>query len=157
MFFSFFLLLLLRIFVLLSSTFSGNNEGKLKPNHWRLNKYSLVEVLVSTIRTLLPRFFCDMFYRMFFNLNCYSSIHISDILVSLPCFSTFCVTDSCYFSVSGLERLEDTGKIDVLTTVEKIRSLITHSIQMSDQYVFCYLAIWEYALTRGLLQDVDWI
>ena len=26
---------------------------------------------------------------------------------------------------------------------------------MPDQYVFCYLAILEFALSRGLLQDVD--
>ena len=58
----------------------------------------------------------------------------------------------CY---TGLERLEDVGKIDVKTTVEKIRSQRAHSIQMPDQYLFCYLAILEYALTRGLLQDVD--
>lgn len=26
---------------------------------------------------------------------------------------------------------------------------------MPDQYVFCYLAVLEYALTRGLLQEID--
>jgi len=62
---------------------------------------------------------------------------------------TFMTLDIC------LQRLEDTGKVDVKTTVEKIRSQRAHSIQMPDQYVFCYLAILEYALTRGLLQEID--
>lgn len=51
--------------------------------------------------------------------------------------------------------MEDTGKVDVKKTVEKIRSQRAHSIQMPDQYVFCYLAVLEYALTRGLLQEID--
>lgn len=52
-------------------------------------------------------------------------------------------------------RLQETGKISVKRTVEKIRSQRAYSIQMPDQYVFCYLALLEYLLTRGLLQDVD--
>ncbi|XP_054712806.1 tyrosine-protein phosphatase non-receptor type 9-like [Uloborus diversus] len=52
-------------------------------------------------------------------------------------------------------RLEATGLIDVRTTVERIRSQRAHSIQMPDQYVFCHLALLEFALSRGLLQDVD--
>ncbi|GFT97386.1 tyrosine-protein phosphatase non-receptor type 9 [Nephila pilipes] len=52
-------------------------------------------------------------------------------------------------------RLEATGLIDVRTTVEKIRSQRAHSIQMPDQYVFCHLALLEYALSHRLLQDVD--
>ena len=54
-----------------------------------------------------------------------------------------------------LMRLQETGKINVKKTVEKIRSQRAHSIQMPDQYVFCYLALLEFLLTRGLLQDVD--
>ncbi|RWS16207.1 tyrosine-protein phosphatase non-receptor type 9-like protein [Dinothrombium tinctorium] len=52
-------------------------------------------------------------------------------------------------------RLEATGTINIKETVEKIRSQRAHSIQMPDQYVFCYLALLEYAFIRGLLQDVD--
>ncbi|KAG8186487.1 hypothetical protein JTE90_009242 [Oedothorax gibbosus] len=52
-------------------------------------------------------------------------------------------------------RLESTGLIDVRKTVEKIRSQRAHSIQMPDQYVFCHLALIEYALSRGLLQDAE--
>lgn len=55
----------------------------------------------------------------------------------------------------SIQRLETTGKIDIRKTVEKIRSQRAYSIQMPDQYVFCYLALLEYALCRGLLQDVD--
>ena len=56
---------------------------------------------------------------------------------------------------TGLMRLQETGKVNVRRTVEKIRSQRAYSIQMPDQYVFCYLALLEYLLTRGLLQDVD--
>lgn len=52
-------------------------------------------------------------------------------------------------------RLEDTDKIDIRRTVEKIRTQRAHSIQMPDQYVFCYLALLEFALKGGLLQDVN--
>ncbi|KFM57491.1 Tyrosine-protein phosphatase non-receptor type 9, partial [Stegodyphus mimosarum] len=62
---------------------------------------------------------------------------------------TFITLDIC------ICRLEATGLIDVRTTVEKIRSQRAHSIQMPDQYVFCHLALLEYALSRRLLQNVD--
>ena len=52
-------------------------------------------------------------------------------------------------------RLEATGKIDIKETVKKIRGQRAFSIQMPDQYVFCYLALLEFALSRRLLQDVD--
>ncbi|GIY21744.1 tyrosine-protein phosphatase non-receptor type 9 [Caerostris extrusa] len=52
-------------------------------------------------------------------------------------------------------RLEATGLVDVRTTVEKIRSQRAHSIQMPDQYVFCHLALLEYALSHKLLENVD--
>lgn len=62
---------------------------------------------------------------------------------------TFITLDIC------LRRLEATGRIDVCKTVERIRSQRAFSIQMPDQYVFCHLALLEYALSRGLLEDVD--
>ncbi|XP_015922158.1 tyrosine-protein phosphatase non-receptor type 9 [Parasteatoda tepidariorum] len=62
---------------------------------------------------------------------------------------TFITLDIC------ICRLEATSLIDVRTTVEKIRSQRALSIQMPDQYVFCHLALLEYALSHGLLQDVD--
>lgn len=62
---------------------------------------------------------------------------------------TFCTLDIC------IRRLEDVGTIDVRGTVEKIRSQRAYSIQMPDQYVFCHLALLEYALSEGLIEDVD--
>lgn len=59
------------------------------------------------------------------------------------------------FLLTGIMRLEAVGKVDIQKTVEKIRGQRAYSIQMPDQYVFCYLALLEYALSRGLLQDVD--
>ena len=54
-----------------------------------------------------------------------------------------------------IRRLEETGTIEVKGTVEKIRSQRAYSIQMPDQYVFCHLALLEYALHNGKLVEVD--
>lgn len=62
---------------------------------------------------------------------------------------TFITLDIC------ISRLEDTGKADVKGTVEKIRSQRAFSIQMPDQYVFCHLALIEYAISRGMLTEID--
>lgn len=62
---------------------------------------------------------------------------------------TFITLDIC------ISRLEDVGTADIRGTVEKIRSQRAYSIQMPDQYVFCHLALIEYAITRGMLQAVD--
>ncbi|MCL4122462.1 UNVERIFIED_CONTAM: hypothetical protein GTU68_033655, partial [Idotea baltica] len=62
---------------------------------------------------------------------------------------TFCTLDIC------IQRLEDVGLIDVRSTVEHIRNQRAFSIQMPDQYVFCHLALLEYALSCGKLQEVD--
>ena len=51
--------------------------------------------------------------------------------------------------------LENTGRVDVRKTVRKIRSQRAFSIQMPDQYVFCYTALIEHAQQQGLLPDVD--
>lgn len=52
-------------------------------------------------------------------------------------------------------RLDRTGLINIQSTVEKIRSQRAHSIQTQDQYVFCYLALLEYALISNMLENVD--
>ncbi|KAJ8944899.1 hypothetical protein NQ318_012708, partial [Aromia moschata] len=62
---------------------------------------------------------------------------------------TFCTLDIC------ISRLEDVGTADIRGTVERIRSQRAYSIQMPDQYIFCHLALIEYALTKGHLQSAD--
>ncbi|XP_053670970.1 tyrosine-protein phosphatase non-receptor type 9 [Anopheles nili] len=62
---------------------------------------------------------------------------------------TFITLDIC------ISRLEDVGTADIKGTVEKIRSQRAYSIQMPDQYVFCHLALIEYALSRSMLKSVD--
>ncbi|XP_022904212.2 tyrosine-protein phosphatase non-receptor type 9 isoform X1 [Onthophagus taurus] len=62
---------------------------------------------------------------------------------------TFCTLDIC------ISRLEDVGTVDIRGTVEKIRSQRAYSIQMPDQYVFCHLALIEYAISKGHLQSAD--
>lgn len=75
-------------------------------------------------------------------------IHTISNLIS--CFTgTFITLDIC------ISRLEDVGTADIRGTVEKIRSQRAYSIQMPDQYVFCHLALIEYAYSRGMLQTVD--
>ena len=58
---------------------------------------------------------------------------------------TFCTLYIC------ISRLEDVGLINVRDTVEKIRSQRAYSIQMPDQYIFCHLALIEYAVRKGLV------
>ncbi|XP_063230115.1 tyrosine-protein phosphatase non-receptor type 9 isoform X2 [Bacillus rossius redtenbacheri] len=62
---------------------------------------------------------------------------------------TFCTLDIC------ISRLEDVGTVDVRSTVERIRAQRAYSIQMPDQYVFCHLALIEYALSKGLITEPD--
>lgn len=62
---------------------------------------------------------------------------------------TFITLDIC------IARLEDVGTADIRGTVEKIRSQRAYSIQMPDQYIFCHLALIEYAVSRGMLQSAD--
>jgi tyrosine-protein phosphatase non-receptor type 9 len=48
------------------------------------------------------------------------------------------------------------GTVDIRGTVEKIRAQRAYSIQMPDQYVFCHLALIEYALAnKHLSPDLD--
>ncbi|KAL0271475.1 UNVERIFIED_CONTAM: hypothetical protein PYX00_008556 [Menopon gallinae] len=62
---------------------------------------------------------------------------------------TFCTIDIC------LSRLQDTGTVDVRGTVERIRSQRAYSVQMPHQYIFCHLAVIEYALSKKLIPAVD--
>jgi tyrosine-protein phosphatase non-receptor type 9 len=43
------------------------------------------------------------------------------------------------------------GTADIKGTVERIRAQRAFSIQMPDQYVFCHLALIEYALANKIL------
>lgn len=62
---------------------------------------------------------------------------------------TFITLDIC------ISRLEDIGTVDIRGTVEKIRAQRAYSIQMPDQYVFCHMALIEYALANKLLNPED--
>ncbi|XP_052752201.1 tyrosine-protein phosphatase non-receptor type 9 isoform X2 [Galleria mellonella] len=62
---------------------------------------------------------------------------------------TFLTLDICAL------RLAHEGVVDVRGTVERVRAQRAHSIQMPDQYVFCHLAILEYAVMQGYLESVD--
>lgn len=50
-------------------------------------------------------------------------------------------------------RLEETGLINIQSTVEKIRSQRANSVQMADQYVFCYLALLEHCIINNMLES----
>lgn len=62
---------------------------------------------------------------------------------------TFLTLDTCAL------RLECEGVVDVRGTVERIRAQRAHSIQMPDQYVFCHIAIVEYAVMQRYLESAD--
>lgn len=53
---------------------------------------------------------------------------------------TFITLDVCS------SRLRAEGGADVRAAVEAVRAQRAHSIQMPDQYVFCHLALLEYAV-----------
>lgn len=74
------------------------------------------------------------------------------VLISLILFlfsGTFCTIDIC------LSRLQEVGTVDVRGTVERIRTQRAYSIQMPEQYIFCHLALIEYALSQKLIPAVD--
>jgi tyrosine-protein phosphatase non-receptor type 9 len=50
--------------------------------------------------------------------------------------------------------LEETSTVDIKGTVERIRSQRAYSIQTPEQYVFCHLALIEYALANGFLSSL---
>ncbi|XP_041980449.1 tyrosine-protein phosphatase non-receptor type 9-like [Aricia agestis] len=62
---------------------------------------------------------------------------------------TFLTLDTC------TSRLAAEGVADVRGTVERVRAQRAHSIQMPDQYVFCHLALIEYAVMHGYLESAD--
>ncbi|XP_053405461.1 tyrosine-protein phosphatase non-receptor type 9-like [Mercenaria mercenaria] len=57
----------------------------------------------------------------------------------------------------SLHRLEHIHTINIRETVRRIRSQRAFSIQMPDQYVFCHLAIIDYAIKHEMLPDTDWV
>lgn len=60
---------------------------------------------------------------------------------------TFCTIDI------SINRLNDCKTVNILDTVNKIRLQRAQSVQMRDQYVFCYLAVMEYAQRENLLTE----
>lgn len=58
----------------------------------------------------------------------------------------------CAIEIS-VNRLKDMRTVNILDTVNKIRAQRAQSVQMRDQYVFCYLAVIEYAQREKLLSD----
>lgn len=79
----------------------------------------------------------------------FTRIYIILISAGIGRSPTYITLDIC------IQRLETTGLIEVKDVVEKLREQRCMSIQMPDQYVFCHTSLLEYALSRGLLQDID--
>ncbi|XP_013144980.1 PREDICTED: tyrosine-protein phosphatase non-receptor type 9-like [Papilio polytes] len=65
------------------------------------------------------------------------------------CVGTFITLEVC------TSRLAAEGVADVRGAVERVRAQRAHSIQMPDQYVFCHLALLEYAVMHGYLESAD--
>ena len=55
----------------------------------------------------------------------------------------------------AIRKFEDLGRVDIRSTVEKIRGQRAFSIQTPDQYVFCHLGFLEYALNMEHVQEID--
>lgn len=93
-------------------------------------------------RTGLQKIFNFIIDNQSVDINCKLVIFYFFLLIFI---GTFCTLDIC------ISRLEDTGTVDIRSTVEKIRAQRAYSIQMPDQYVFCHRALAEYALSRDML------
>lgn len=94
---------------------------------------SFIAVLESAEQVRRPKISKKNFFQLF-----------------LLTLGTFITLDIC------ISRLEDVGTADIRGTVEKIRAQRAYSIQMPDQYVFCHLALIEYALAhKHLSPDIN--
>lgn len=71
------------------------------------------------------------------------------------CNCKLCVLFSGTFITTdiNIRRFEDVSTVELYETVRKIRSQRAFSIQVPDQYVFCHLALIEYAVHQGLLES----
>lgn len=78
-----------------------------------------------------------------------TNMNLNFIFLFFNILGTFITLDIC------TSRLKDVGNVDIRGTVQKIRSQRAYSIQVSDQYVFCHLALIEYALSQGMLSEVN--
>lgn len=58
---------------------------------------------------------------------------------------TFCAIDI------SINRLNDLKLLNIEETINRIRRQRAQSVQTRDQYVFCYMALWEYAQQNSLL------
>lgn len=58
---------------------------------------------------------------------------------------TFCAIDI------SINRLNDLKVLNIEETINRIRRQRAQSVQTRDQYVFCYMALWEYAQQNRLL------
>ena len=64
-------------------------------------------------------------------------------------FINFIIGTFCAIDIS-INRLKDVRSLDIEDTVNKIRLQRAQSVQMRDQYVFCYMAVLEYAQRHKL-------
>ncbi|XP_077989434.1 tyrosine-protein phosphatase non-receptor type 9-like isoform X2 [Glandiceps talaboti] len=63
---------------------------------------------------------------------------------------TFCTLDI------SIARLNDTRKVDIASTVRRMRTQRAFSIQTPDQYEFCHFSIIEYAQQNGMVEEPEW-
>lgn len=52
-------------------------------------------------------------------------------------------------------RLKDVGTVRMRATAQEVRFQRPESIQTPDQYIFCHLALIEYAVSSKILNSVD--
>lgn len=67
----------------------------------------------------------------------------------LPFLGSFMTLDTI------IKRLIDVGTVDIKTTVLKIRSQRADSVFDCELYIFCHLALIDYAVKHGILKSAD--
>ena len=55
----------------------------------------------------------------------------------------------------AIRKFEDLGRVDIRSTVEKIRGQRAFAIQTPEQYVFCHLGFLEYTLDMEHIEEID--
>lgn len=66
-----------------------------------------------------------------------------------------CLFEGTYVAIDiGIHLLDNKQTVDLKRIVTQIRAQRAYSVQMPEQYLFCYLALYEYVISAGKVPNV---